>query len=51
MLYYVDYYSAKGGTNNFQVARVTLDNGTFKRFTSFKRLAEKRARAWIKKNT
>lgn len=49
MLYYVDYISHKGGVNNLQVVRVTLDNGKKKTFTSLHKMAEKRARAWIKK--
>lgn len=49
MLYYVDYFSHKGGVNNLQVVRVELDNGKKKTFTSLNRMAEKRAWAWIKK--
>lgn len=49
MLYYVDYISHKGGVNNLQVVRVTLENGKEKTFTSLHKMAEKRARAWIKK--
>jgi len=49
MLYYVDYVSYKGGVNNLQVVRVELDNGKKKTFTSLHKMAEKRARTWIKK--